>query len=518
MRKPLLIAAAAGGAALAFGLGMIVIGPMLSPKGTADGRPALEPTPSLQPITRVSVVVAPAAVALPAIRDAIEAVAPRNFTGKRENPIGQVLSKADIGWTVERGPFALAGKADALNLTTPFTGTFRITGQIGTQLGNLGGAIGNLLGGNVGQQMQNLTGKAFDQSAELRGNVVVTSHPALTSAWRLNPNLSAQVNLGSSTLNVAGIKIDVPNEVKPYLDRSVNEQIAALQARMQDDPFIEQAARREWATLCRSVPLAAAGSGMPNLWLEVRPTRAFAAQPSVDANAVNLQMGVQAETRVVPSETKPDCPFPGQLQIVPQLKQGQVHIAVPIDLPLTDVNRLIAAQLTGRTFPEDGSGSVAVTVRGAEVMASGARLLIALKVNVRERKFFSFGAEATVYIWGRPLLDKEQQILRLTDISLDVQSEAAFGLLSTAAKAATPFLKSIVAEKAVVDLKPFAADARKRIAASVEQLSRQGSGVRVDASIGDLRLVGIDFDAKTLRLITEADGSVAVAVAALALP
>jgi hypothetical protein len=39
--------------------------------------------------------------------------------------------------------------------------------------------------------------------------------------------------------------------------------------------------------------------------------------------------------------------------------------------------------------------------------------------------------------------------------------------------------------------------------------------VRVDASVADLRLVGIEFDSKTLRVIAEADGTARVAVSAL---
>ena len=39
--------------------------------------------------------------------------------------------------------------------------------------------------------------------------------------------------------------------------------------------------------------------------------------------------------------------------------------------------------------------------------------------------------------------------------------------------------------------------------------------MRVDAAVTGLRLVGIEFDAKTLRVIAEADGTVRVAVSAL---
>ena len=115
---------------------------------------------------------------------------------------------------------------------------------------------------------------------------------------------------------------------------------------------------------------------------------------------------------------------------------GRVSIGVPIDMPFTEINKIIEAQFAGKTFPEDGSGSVDVTVKRASVAASGDRLLISLLVNAKEKKsFFGFGGEANVHIWGRPALDQAQQILRLTDIELAVESEAAFGLLGAAARA-----------------------------------------------------------------------------------
>src|SRR5262249_39139099 len=95
------------------------------------------------------------------------------------------------------------------------------------------------------------------------------------------------------------------NELKPTVERMINEQVASLQERLGGSSLIEQSARQQWAQMCRAIPLGAAGPGAPNLWLEVRPTRAFAAQPSIDQSAVVLTFGVQAETRIVPSAAKP---------------------------------------------------------------------------------------------------------------------------------------------------------------------------------------------------------------------
>ena len=110
--------------------------------------------------------------------------------------------------------------------------------------------------------------------------------------------------------------------MKPLLDKAVNEQIAALQTRLRNDPFLENAARKEWAKMCRSIPLGGGTSGLPNLWLELRPTRAFAAQPRVDANALTLTLGVQADSRIIANENKPSCPFPAKVEIVPPLSRA----------------------------------------------------------------------------------------------------------------------------------------------------------------------------------------------------
>jgi hypothetical protein len=186
-------------------------------------------------------------------------------------------------------------------------------------------------------------------------------------------------------------------------------------------------------------------------------------------------------------------------------------------MPFTELNRLIEPQLKGRHFPEDGSGPVDVEVLSASLAAAGDRLLISLRVKAREKKsWFGFGTDATVHIWGKPVLDQQNQIMRLTDISLAVESEAAFGLLGTAARAAMPYVQKALADKAAIDLKPFANDARAKISAALKEFQQSGSnGVRVDASVNGLRLTGIEFDANTLRVIAEANGAVKVAVTQL---
>src|SRR3977135_4070688 len=114
MRKLLLgilIAVIAAGAALT---AVLVLWP-----ARLEKPPVLAEVPPLQPVTRTSVVIAPTAIALTAIRDAMEAQAPRDLSGKRDNPVGQLLTNAELGWTITRGPLALTGRAEGLNVVAP---------------------------------------------------------------------------------------------------------------------------------------------------------------------------------------------------------------------------------------------------------------------------------------------------------------------------------------------------------------------------------------------------------------
>ena len=490
--------------------------------GLPEALAILQPPKDLAPVTRASHVTAPVAVALTAISQSLDSSAPRDFAGKNDNPVTQLLGQAQIGLTVTRGAMVASGQPNTLTITTPLNGSVRVTGQIGNTagkaVGGIGNAIGNLLGGSaVGKQIEDLAVKTLDQRTDFRGNVVVTSRPQLTSAWRIEPNLAGRLDFNETGTNIAGIRVNLGSEIKPVLDPIVTNQIAALQTRLRNDPILEQGVREQWGRMCRSLPLGGEKTGLPPLWLEVRPVHASAAQPQVDARNVTITIGVQAETRIVPNETKPTCPFPAQLELVPPMQDGVISVGVPIDMPFTELNKLLEPQLKGRHFPEDGSGPVDIEVLGASLKAAGDRLLIGLRVKAREKKsWFGFGTEATVHIWGKPALDQQEQILRLTDISLAVESEAAFGLLGTAARAAMPFLQKAIADKAVLDLKPFANDARAKIAAALKEFQQStGSGVRVDTSVNGLRLTGIEFDARTLRVIAEATGAVRVAVTQL---
>ena len=95
-----------------------------------DRRPKLVDIPPLAPITLSSMIIAPAAIAVTAIGDAIESAAPRDFTGRPDIPPTPFVSNAEIAWSVSRGVFAVTGGPEGLSVSAPVSGSLRATGQM----------------------------------------------------------------------------------------------------------------------------------------------------------------------------------------------------------------------------------------------------------------------------------------------------------------------------------------------------------------------------------------------------
>src|SRR3984957_16259147 len=189
----------------------------LSKRGTVAA-PVLAELPRLPPGPRISRIIAPVSISIAAIRDVADRRAPRTYAGKADNPVSQILQNADIGWTASRGPIAATGAQDVLSLTTPLTGKLNVTGSLSSQAtGAVGDALGGPLGGNVAKQIGSVNIKSLNASAEIKGNIVITSRPKLAAAWRIEPNLAGPAALGDTNLTVAGARVNVPAQVKPLI-------------------------------------------------------------------------------------------------------------------------------------------------------------------------------------------------------------------------------------------------------------------------------------------------------------
>jgi len=102
----------------------------------------------------------------------------------------------------------------------------------------------------------------------------------------------------------------------------------------------------------RATPAVIAGTVAGNCG----PTRAIAAQPRIDASAMTLDARHRSGDPHHAGADQAGLPvFPRPSSIVPPTP-GRVSIGVPIDMPFTDINKIMEAQFAGRTFPEGRFG------------------------------------------------------------------------------------------------------------------------------------------------------------------
>src|SRR6516165_8076934 len=211
--------------------------------GTSAPRPALASMPPLASVPRSSVIVAPIGITLTAIKDALETAAPHDLSDKLDIAQIPFLADTDVSWSVSRGPLTVTAQVDGLAISTALSGAIRANVPATSSAddsfgrpGNVSGLLGNILGRL--QERQSRSGLARDSAGDIHGSATLIAHPALLPQWRVEPNLASEVRIGDASLSIMGVRIRVPEAVKPLLDRTIDQQVSSLQARLRDDPFL----------------------------------------------------------------------------------------------------------------------------------------------------------------------------------------------------------------------------------------------------------------------------------------
>ncbi len=142
----------------------------------------------------------------------------------------------------------------------------------------------------------------------------------------------------------------MPAQVKPLIDKTVAEQMASagsgcatIAARTERTARMGETCRSISAATAPAVAHADAVAGNAPRARRLRRNRAST------PTTVNLTLGLQAETRVLAGRDQSRlAPFPQPSTIVPPPHAAASPIGVPIDMPFTEVNKIVEAQLKGR--------------------------------------------------------------------------------------------------------------------------------------------------------------------------
>lgn len=163
-----------------------------------------------------------------------------------------------------------------------------------------------------------------------------------------------------------------------------------VQNEIANDTSLEKAARMAWKDICGTF-LLDKNSG---LWVEVKPMRLRAAQPTIDHTNVNLQLGLDAEVRVVTDKNSMSCKFPKSLVIDPP-KPGRIELVLPAH---ADYSWLIDL-LTQRVKKDIDVEGVSVQIRSIGLRPHGESLLLEVRFRHRQEGGLAPGATARSTSW-----------------------------------------------------------------------------------------------------------------------
>ncbi len=102
--------------------------------------------------------------------------------------------------------------------------------------------------------------------------------------------------------------------------------------------------------------------------------------------------------------------------------------------------------------------------------------------------------------------------MRLENVALAVESDALFGADRRRRQDRDPLSASGAGKKRGDRPEADARNARRSIDKALSDFRLQNDDIKVDATMTGLRLVGIEFDSKIVRITAEADGIARVAL------
>ncbi len=395
-----------------------------------------------------------------AIRDALEHEIPRILEGTEtwEGRIGLEIS-ISVDWRVRRGDIRISGGEDRIRAETTLNAEAEARGV---------------------------------RIANVRGNLRATLHPMLNSNWRLEPNLTTEVHLSRAEL----LRVI---SVRTLVTRALNRELGDIRSRFErdvsNDDFIKEAARQQWYKICRSFPLGS-DSG---IWLEVKPVAVRSVQPAVDAQNIHLQFGLDAETRVVETQTQPQCPFPEEL-IIEDFQTGYFQIELPTELEYDTLEAFLKEKFADKTVGED----VSATIDAVSIHPDGEAIVLGVALTMKKGGWFGPWAQGTVYLSAEPRLNVDTQEIILTKFQLDIESRNA--LVAIFGEVSESVLLLALGDEVVFDFSPKLEEARGQAEQAMNAISTDE--LLVEAQLSEVRLTSLDVGPDKLRLVATAQGQI----------
>ena len=422
----------------------------------------LADTPKLQPLPPSnSTLSLPITISIKSFEDYLNKIAPKSERGT--HPV-RVLGTwiGNIRWSITRTPISITAQKGKLHLASRIKGSVR-----------------------------------YGVGVDIAANATASTRVSIDPNWRVSmPELRLAAQLSEAKLFK---RISVKSLLQGPANRLMRKLGDQIRKSLATDPFLENEARRAWAEVCGAFLV----DKESDLWISVKPLALRTASPIVDDTAVRLQLGLDAETKLVTSREDIECKFPKQLATDPP-QPGRLNLMLAAQVDYGWLSNLLINRAKGEVTFQD----VHVEIKDIGVRPHGNSLLLEVNLAARVGKWFGKRAEGTIYVLAKPVLETESQIIFMSDLELDTQSRSA--LVAILGEVVEPVLLDILNANSTVDLKPQIQKMRARSKKMFEGIS--GGGFEVDGQVESIELKRIDVGRENLRVVSKMGASIGATI------
>ena len=333
------------------------------------------------------------------------------------------------------------------------------------------------------------------------GRLRLNVKPRIDRDWmiRLDGSLSVEWK-ENPAITILGQKIGIARFLSSLLEERSGDLLRRAEEELNRSARLKERAREQWEKLDSPIPL----TDSPRLALSVRPLAVSI--PPFTAKGGVLSANLALRCLLMVSSGEPEAvssrpPLPELSPLPPNLDPG-----VLVNLDAFISYGALEEFLSGRPMdPLDLPGGGSVTVEKISLFGSGEKLVAAAGISGKA----PFGAplKGKVYLAGKPVFSREEQVLRIEGVDFDEDSTR--GLMRAASWVVRPLLAKEIGDALVFPL----GELREKTLLSLGEAvrGRQVSDELVmDGSVGSLELERFSLAGDGLRLSFSMSGTVSL--------
>jgi hypothetical protein len=322
------------------------------------------------------------------------------------------------------------------------------------------------------------------------GILHLTLSPVIDEDWQIRLNGSVRLEwTRPPSLNVLGQNLGIASLLSDLFQRRSGDLLARAEEELNRSARIKEYAAAEWERLHTPIRLGST----PELWLSVTPLSVSMPPFQADNGRLSATAGVKCLLEISAEQPASPAgqPLPPLSPMPPHLEPG-ILLNVESTLSYESLGKYVASL----EIPDvDIPGGGRVKVNGVSFFGSGEHLVAAAEISGRAPG--GGGIEGTVYITGRPVFSREDEVIRMEDADFEEKTNSL--LARTAAWLARPVLLKQMSERMVFPLKEL----REQTVASLQEFLQEqkiSEELLLDGSISTLSLEALSVSRDGLRL------------------